>query len=106
MNTYMDQDVDGAVTLRLGLAPAAVRVEQVTKIYGTDRQPVTALAGIDAEFHRGTFTAVMGPSGSGKSTLLHIAAGLDQPTSGRVWTGDTELSRLSETKLTKLRRTR
>jgi predicted ABC-type transport system involved in lysophospholipase L1 biosynthesis ATPase subunit len=48
----------------------------------------------------------MGPSGSGKSTLLQTAAGLDRPTSGRVWLGDTDLSRLSETKLTKLRRTR
>jgi putative ABC transport system ATP-binding protein len=82
----------------------AVRVEQLTKTYRTDRQPVTALAGVDATFGRGTFTAVMGPSGSGKSTLLQTAAGLDRPTSGRVWIGDAELSRLSETKLTELRR--
>ncbi|MFE9187721.1 ATP-binding cassette domain-containing protein [Micromonospora haikouensis] len=46
----------------------------------------------------------MGPSGSGKSTLLQTAAGLDRPTSGLVWVGDTELSQLSETKLTKQRR--
>jgi putative ABC transport system ATP-binding protein len=83
-----------------------VRVEQLTRVYGTGRQPVTALAGVDAAFGRGTFTAVMGPSGSGKSTLLQTAAGLDRPTSGRVWIGESELSRLSETKLTKLRRTR
>jgi len=82
----------------------AVRVEQLTKTYRTDRQPVTALAGVDAVFDRGTFTAVMGPSGSGKSTLLQTAAGLDRPTSGRVWIGGHELSRLSETKLTELRR--
>jgi putative ABC transport system ATP-binding protein len=83
---------------------AAVRVEGLTKTYGTTSQPVIALAGVDAEFQRGTFTAVMGPSGSGKSTLLQTAAGLDRPTSGRVWVGGTELSKLSETKLTKLRR--
>ncbi len=89
-----------------GAAPAAVRVEGLTRVYGTGREPVTALGGVDVTFGRGTFTAVMGPSGSGKSTLLQTAAGLDRPTSGRVWIGDTELSRLSETKLTKLRRTR
>src|SRR5688500_12958708 len=85
---------------------AAVRVEGLTKTYGTTSQPVIALAGVDAEFARGTFTAVMGPSGSGKSTLLQTAAGLDRPSSGRVWIGDTELSKLSETKLTELRRDR
>jgi putative ABC transport system ATP-binding protein len=80
----------------------AVRVQGLTRKYGQ----VTALAGVDVGFGRGTFTAVMGPSGSGKSTLLQTAAGLDRPTEGRVWIGDTELSRLNETKLTKLRRTR
>jgi putative ABC transport system ATP-binding protein len=53
-----------------------------------------------------TFTAVMGPSGSGKSTLLQCAAGLDRPTGGQVFLGDTELTRLSESKLTLLRRDR
>lgn len=48
----------------------------------------------------------MGPSGSGKSTFLHCAAGLDRPTSGRVWLGGTELSGLSENRLTRLRRAR
>ena len=82
----------------------AVRVEQLTRVYGANGPSVTALAGVDAVFERGTFTAVMGPSGSGKSTLLQTAAGLDRPTSGRVWIGATELSGLSETALTKLRR--
>ncbi|WP_433495518.1 ABC transporter ATP-binding protein [Micromonospora sp. CA-248089] len=84
----------------------AVRVEHVTRVYGTGRNRVTALAGVDVSFDRGTFTAVMGPSGSGKSTLLQIAAGLDRPTNGRVVLGGTDLSGLSETRLTELRRTR
>ncbi|MCZ7424819.1 ABC transporter ATP-binding protein [Micromonospora sp. WMMA1949] len=84
----------------------AVRVEQLTRVYGTGRNQVTALAGVDVSFDRGTFTAVMGPSGSGKSTLLQIAAGLDRPTNGRVVLGGTDLSGLSETRLTELRRTR
>lgn len=48
----------------------------------------------------------MGPSGSGKSTLMHCVTGLDQPTEGRVWVGDTELSVLSDDRLTDLRRDR
>ncbi|MFI5728772.1 ABC transporter ATP-binding protein [Kribbella sp. NPDC051587] len=85
---------------------AAVRVEQLTRTYDVGGQLVHAVAGVDASFPYGTFTAVMGPSGSGKSTLLQTAAGLDRPTSGRVFVGDTELSRLSETALTRLRRTK
>ncbi|GAA3215452.1 ABC transporter ATP-binding protein [Dactylosporangium siamense] len=83
-----------------------VRAERLTRTYGTGPGAVAALAGVDVVFHRGTFTAVMGPSGSGKSTLLQTAAGLDRPTSGRVWIGATELSGLSETRLTRLRRDR
>jgi putative ABC transport system ATP-binding protein len=67
---------------------------------------VTALDQVSLCFPRRTFTAVMGPSGSGKSTLLQCAAGLDRPTSGSVSVGGTELTELSETKLTLLRRER
>ncbi|GAA1640597.1 ABC transporter ATP-binding protein [Actinoplanes couchii] len=84
----------------------AVRVHGLTRVYQADGEPVRALAGVGATFHRGTFTAIMGPSGSGKSTLLQAAAGLDRPTEGSVWIGGTELSTLSETKLTELRRGR
>jgi putative ABC transport system ATP-binding protein len=94
------------VSTRMEQAVPAVRAEQLTRVYGGGRQSVTALDGVDAAFGRGTFTAVMGPSGSGKSTLLQTAAGLDRPTSGRVWIGDTEISRLSEKRLTTLRRER
>ncbi|WBB93287.1 ABC transporter ATP-binding protein [Verrucosispora sp. WMMC514] len=95
------------MSVRVGRpADPAVRVIQLARTYGSGPQAVTALAGVDAEFRRGTFTAVMGPSGSGKSTLLQTAAGLDRPSSGQVWIGGQDLSRLSETKLTKLRRNR
>ncbi|GIE36684.1 ABC transporter [Actinoplanes italicus] len=97
---------NGSTISDLNSPVAAVRVRGLRKIYGTDTQAVTALAGVDANFGRGTFTAVMGPSGSGKSTLLQTAAGLDRPTDGLVWVGDTELSKLSETSLTKLRRSK
>lgn len=67
---------------------------------------MTALDGVSLDIPRGTFTAVMGPSGSGKSTLLQCTAGLDRPTGGQVFLGDTELTGLSERRLTLLRRSR
>ncbi|MFJ8668602.1 ABC transporter ATP-binding protein [Streptomyces sp. NPDC093600] len=67
---------------------------------------VRALDGVDLDFRAGTFTAVMGPSGSGKSTLLRCAAGLDRPTGGRVEVGGVALEKLSERRLTLLRRDR
>jgi putative ABC transport system ATP-binding protein len=83
-----------------------VALRSVRKIYGTRAAAVTALDGVTLDFAAGTFTAVMGPSGSGKSTLLQCAAGLDRPTSGEVFVTGEDLSRLSETKLTILRRDR
>ena len=73
---------------------SAVRLEGVSKVYGNGRGAVTALDNISLTLPRSTFTAVMGPSGSGKSTFLHCAAGLDRPSSGSVWLGDTEISQL------------
>ncbi|MEV5434234.1 ABC transporter ATP-binding protein [Streptomyces sp. NPDC052701] len=85
---------------------AAVRLSSVTRSFGTGADAVTALDGVSLTIPKGTFTAVMGPSGSGKSTLLQCTAGLDRPTSGTVMLGDTDLTKLGETKLTLLRRDR
>ena len=87
-------------------ADAVVRLDSVTKVYGSGAQAVTALDGVTIGFAAGEFTAVMGPSGSGKTTLLQVAAGIDRPTSGQVPIGDTELGRMSERRLTVLRRRR
>ncbi|MFQ6143088.1 ABC transporter ATP-binding protein [Streptomyces seoulensis] len=84
----------------------AIRLCSVSRRYGTGEGAVTALDEVSFAFPQGTFTAVMGPSGSGKSTLLQCAAGLDRPTSGSVVLGGTELTGLSETGLTRLRRER
>ncbi|MFI6698911.1 ABC transporter ATP-binding protein [Streptomyces sp. NPDC050509] len=84
----------------------AVQLRSVTRRYGTGDMSVTALDQVSLAFPKGTFTAVMGPSGSGKSTLLQCAAGLDRPTSGLVTIGGTELTELTETELTLLRRER
>ncbi|MFF0445665.1 ABC transporter ATP-binding protein [Streptomyces sp. NPDC004609] len=84
----------------------AIQLRSVSRVYGSGDSTVTALDHVSLGFPRGTFTAVMGPSGSGKSTLLQCAAGLDRPTAGSVTVGDTELTKLSQTRLTLLRRDR
>ncbi|MFT8395027.1 ABC transporter ATP-binding protein [Propionibacterium sp.] len=84
----------------------AAHTEQLTKLYGKGDAEVIALDHVDVEFRKGQFTAVMGPSGSGKSTLMHCAAGLDSPTSGEVFIGDTPIATLNDAKLTELRRDR
>src|SRR3954451_12581704 len=82
----------------------AVALREVRKVYGAGDGSVVALDGVTVALPPGSFTAIMGPSGSGKSTFLHLAAGLDRPTSGTVALGDKDLTRLSERRLTILRR--
>ncbi|WP_033292939.1 ABC transporter ATP-binding protein [Amycolatopsis jejuensis] len=84
----------------------ALQLDEVRKVYGSGDGAVVALDGVSIGIPKGTFTAVMGPSGSGKSTFLHCAAGLDQPTAGRVVLGGTEIGGLKEAALTQLRRDR
>ncbi|MFE4497203.1 ABC transporter ATP-binding protein [Streptomyces niveus] len=84
----------------------ALRLAQVTKVYGSAENAVTALDGVSLTLPAGSFTAVMGPSGSGKSTLLQCAAGLDRPDSGQVVVDGEEMNGGSEAALTKFRRRR
>jgi putative ABC transport system ATP-binding protein len=85
-------------------APPVVAASHVTRRYGQGDTAVDALRGVSLEIGRGELTAVMGPSGSGKSTLMHILAGLDRPTSGTVEIDGTDITRLGDNGLTKLRR--
>jgi len=87
-------------------ASRSARAVDLSKTYGKGDVTVRALDGINVEFERGRFTAVMGPSGSGKSTLMHCMAGLDVPTSGHAFIGDDEIGRLDDSALTQLRRDR
>ena len=88
------------------LTAAAARAEGVSKLYGSGDAAVAALDNVSVGLGEGQFTAIMGPSGSGKSTLLHMLAGLDRPTSGEVYLGDTEITSLNDKALTLLRRDR
>ncbi|RVX43523.1 putative ABC transport system ATP-binding protein [Nonomuraea polychroma] len=83
-----------------------VRLNAVSKVYGKGQSAVAALREVSVGIPKGTFTAIMGPSGSGKSTFLQCAAGLDLPTAGSVQLGGTELTGMTETALTELRRQR
>lgn len=84
----------------------AVRLVDVVKEFGTGDRQVRALDGIRLEIGRGECVAVVGRSGSGKSTLVNMLAGIDVPTRGEVWIGDSELGRMSDAALTRLRRDR
>ncbi len=92
------------VPQRVPTTEAAARCQDLSKVFGAGDTRVVALDQVTVTFRVGAFTAIMGPSGSGKSTLMHVMAGLDTPTSGRTWIGDTELSGLGDDELTRLRR--
>jgi putative ABC transport system ATP-binding protein len=81
-----------------------LRVENLTKVYGSGEAAVHALDGVSFSVERGEFVAIVGSSGSGKSTLLHILGGVDRPTSGKVFVDNTDIYALDETKLAIFRR--
>ena len=79
-----------------------IRTENLEKTYG-DKVKTHALKGISLKIPRGSFSCITGPSGHGKSTLLQLIGGLDKPTGGRVFIDDTDISSLSDNKLSELR---
>jgi putative ABC transport system ATP-binding protein len=83
-----------------------IRLEQITKVYSLGGVDVRAVDGVTLGIAQGEFVALVGPSGCGKTTLLNLMAGIDRPTSGEVWLDGERLDRLSDDRLTRLRRTR
>lgn len=79
-------------------------LENVTKEYSTETEPVRALDGVSLEIESGKFIAVVGRSGCGKSTLLQLAGAMDFPTRGRVLMDGIATDQLKEAELTRLRR--
>lgn len=89
-----------------GASRIVARAVDLTKSYGNGDTAVVALDHVSVDFERGSLTAIMGPSGSGKSTLMHCMAGLDAPTSGKVFVQGLKVSSMSQRQLTRLRRER
>ena len=84
----------------------AARLADVTKDYVLDGETVRALRGITIDVPEGDFVAIMGASGSGKSTLLNLLGCLDRPTSGSIFLGDDDVSRLKDDDLSEIRASR
>ena len=80
-----------------------IELKEVTKKYQMEEVEVQALKSVDLKIKEEDFVAIMGPSGSGKSTLLHMIGLLDRPTSGKVYIDGTDISKLSDSSLARLR---
>ena len=81
-----------------------LKVENLSKVYGSGEGEVRALDGVSFSVEKGQFLAIIGPSGSGKSTLLHILGGVDRPTSGKVFLEDQDVFAQDEDHLAVFRR--
>ena len=77
-----------------------IRTEKLRKVYAVGKERVVALNNVDLSIEKGEFCCIVGQSGSGKSTLLNQLAGLEKPTSGKVYIGKHEISKMTENELT------
>lgn len=81
-----------------------LKIDNLCKVYGKGENKVTALDHVSLTIEKGEFTAIIGSSGSGKSTLLHIIAGVDMPTSGKVYLDGQDVYAQNNEKLAIFRR--
>lgn len=81
-----------------------IKIENLCKVYGKDENRIAALDNISVTIDKGEFTAIIGSSGSGKSTLLHTIAGVDVPTSGKIYLNGQDVYSQSNQKLAIFRR--
>mgnify|MGYP004701658703 CR=1 FL=1 len=80
-----------------------IRTEHAAKTYTVGEVTTSALKDVSLNIPQGSFTCIIGPSGHGKSTLMHLIGGLDRPSGGKIYIGDTEISTLANTDLARLR---
>ncbi|MFR4815003.1 ABC transporter ATP-binding protein [Peptoniphilus sp.] len=81
-----------------------VRVENLSKTYGSGENLVKAIDDVNLKIEKGEFIAIVGPSGSGKSTLLHLLGGVDNPSSGKIFIDGNDISKYSSKELALFRR--
>ena len=81
-----------------------LKVENLTKVYGSGNNKVVALDNVSFSVEKGEFVSIVGASGSGKSTLLHLLGGVDRPTSGKVLINDTDIFKMNDDELAIFRR--
>lgn len=81
-----------------------LKVENLTKTYGSGESLVNAVDDISFSVEKGEFVAIVGASGSGKSTLLHLIGGVDRPTSGKIFVDGNDISKMNDDKLAVFRR--
>ena len=81
-----------------------LKVEHLSKVYGSGENEVRALDDVSFTVEEGQFMAIVGPSGSGKSTLLHILGAVDRPTSGKVYLSGQDVFSQNEDQLAIFRR--
>ena len=81
-----------------------LRVENLTRVYGSGNNKVVALDNVSFSVEKGEFVSIVGASGSGKSTLLHLLGGVDRPTSGKVLINDTDIFKMNDDELAIFRR--
>lgn len=81
-----------------------LKVENLTKTYGSGENLVHAVDDVSFSVEKGEFVAIVGASGSGKSTLLHLIGGVDRPTSGKIFVDGNDISKMNDEKLAVFRR--
>lgn len=81
-----------------------LKVENLSKVYGTGASKVVALDNVSFTVEKGEFISIVGASGSGKSTLLHLIGGVDRPTSGKIFINDEDIYKLNNDDLAIFRR--
>lgn len=93
--TYLDEEMENMNKL--------IEFKNVTKEYKVGEVSIKALDGVDFSISEGEFVVILGASGAGKSTILNILGGMDTASTGQVFVGRQDITKLNERKLTRYR---